>query len=116
MSVEIGKLASAVANCAMGVRELRIQTEGRRYYFLRFEGDLPHSWWEASMFDGSEQVPMTDAQALSEIEEAKRILDRHYDSGFLLGVWHEQYDGICYRYAEGRYDELAQRDTEGEPA
>lgn len=53
---------------------------------------------------------MTDAQALSEIEEAKRILDKHYDSGFLIGVWHEQYDGISYRYADGRYAELAKRE------
>lgn len=59
---------------------------------------------------------MTTPQALSEIEDAKRILDKHYDSGFLLGVWHERYDGIFYRYAEGRYFELAQRDTEGQPA
>ena len=68
------------------------------------------------MFNCSEQVPKTDAQALSEIEEAKRTLDKHHDSGLLLGVWHERDDGICYRYADGGYDELAQRDTEGEPA
>tara|TARA_R110002073_G_C9244096_1_gene562023 strand:+ start:297 stop:647 length:351 start_codon:yes stop_codon:yes gene_type:complete len=116
MSFEIGKLASAVANCGMGVRELRVQTEGHRYYYLRFEKDSPHSWWEESMFDSLEQVPMTDAQALSEIEEAKRILDKHHDSGFLIGVWQEQLDGICYRYANGRYAELAQRASEGEAA
>ncbi|MBZ8118565.1 hypothetical protein KUD11_07865 [Roseovarius sp. LXJ103] len=59
---------------------------------------------------------MTDAQALSGIEDAKRILDKHYDTGFPLGVWHEQYDGIFYRYADGRYAELAQRDLEGKAA
>ncbi|UWR21112.1 hypothetical protein [Sulfitobacter sp. S190] len=64
--------------------------------------------------DLREKPPMTDAQALSEIEEAKRILDKHYDSGFLIGVWHEQLDGVSYRYAKDRYDELAQRDSEGE--
>tara|TARA_R110002012_G_scaffold318833_2_gene537864 strand:+ start:582 stop:932 length:351 start_codon:yes stop_codon:yes gene_type:complete len=116
MSFDISKLASAVANCGMGVRELRVQTEGRRYYYLRFEKDSPHSWWEESMFDSSEQVPMTDAQALSEIEEAKRILDKHHDSGFLIGVWHEQLDGISYSYANGRYAELAERDSEGKAA
>lgn len=63
-----------------------------------------------------EKPPMTDAQALLEIEEAKRILDKHHDSGFLIGVWHEQLDGICYRYAVGRYAELAQRDLEDEAA
>ena len=116
MSVEVSKLASAVADCGMGVRELRVQTENRRYYYLRFEDDLPHSWWEEAMFNSSEQMPMTDAQALSEIEEAKRILDKHHDSGFLIGVWHERDDGICYRYADGRYAELAERDSECEAA
>ncbi len=64
----------------------------------------------------SEQLPMTEAQALSEIEEATRILDKHHDSGFLLGVWHERDDGISYRYADGRYTELAERESEGEAA
>jgi len=51
-----------------------------------------------------------------EVEEAKGILDKHYDSGFLLGVWHECNDGICYRYADGRYAELAKRDSGYEAA
>ncbi|OCX60550.1 hypothetical protein BFP70_17445 [Thioclava sp. SK-1] len=110
MKFDIGNLASAVADCGMAVRELRGQTDSRRYYYLRFEDDLPHSLWKEAMFSGSEQVPMTDAQALSEAEKAKRILDKHHDSGFLLGVWHERDDGICYHYADGRYAELAERD------
>ena len=44
MKFDIGNLASAVADCGMGVRELRVQTDNRRYYYLRFEDDLPHSW------------------------------------------------------------------------
>ncbi len=116
MSFEISKLASAVADCNMGVRELRVQTENRRSYFLRFEDDVPHSWWEEPMLNGSQQAPMTIAQALSEIEEAKRILDKHHDSGFLLGVWHERDDGICYRYEDGLHDELAERDSDGKAA
>lgn len=66
--------------------------------------------------DLREKPPMTDAQALAEIEEAKRILDKHHDSYFLLGVWQERDDGICYRYANGRYAELAKRDSEGDAA
>ena len=31
-------------------------------------------------------------------------------------IWHEQGDGISYRYAKGRYNKLAQRDSEGETA
>lgn len=116
MSSEISKLASAVAGGSMGVRELRVQTENRRYYYLRFEDDVPHSWWEESTFNGSEQAPMTDAPALSEIEETKRILDKHHDSGFLIGVLHQRDDGISYRYADGRYAELAERDSQGEAA
>ncbi|MEM7644776.1 MAG: hypothetical protein AAF366_19980, partial [Pseudomonadota bacterium] len=50
------------------------------------------------------------------VHETGGTPDKHYGSGFLLGVWHEQHDGISYRYAEGRYDELAQRDSEGEAA
>ena len=116
MTFDIGKLASVVAECNLGIRELRVQTKNRRYYFLSFEDDRPHSWWEESMFHGSESERMTDAQALSEIEEAKRILDKHYDSGFLLGIWNECDDGICYRYADGRYAELAKRESEDEAA
>jgi len=43
---EISILANAVANCCVGVRELHVQTEDRRYFFLRFENGKPYSWWE----------------------------------------------------------------------
>lgn len=51
---------------------------------------------------------MTDARALAEIEAARLVLQKHYDAGFLLGVWTEQYDGVSYRYANGRYAERAE--------
>jgi hypothetical protein len=54
--------------------------------------------------------PMTDELALREIEAAKCTLEKHYDSGFLLGFWHEQYDGFQYRYADGLYAERAQHE------
>lgn len=63
-----------------------------------------------------QDLPMTDRRARKEVEAARNILQRHYDAGFLLGVWHEQYDGICFRYAEGRYSELAERDSEDKAA
>jgi hypothetical protein len=46
---------------------------------------------------------MTDARALEEVSAAKRILQRHYDAGFLLGIF--------YRYADGPYAELAERQS-----
>jgi len=55
---------------------------------------------------------MTDARALAEIEAARRALQKHYDAGFLLGVWTEQYDGISYRYFNGRYAERAAAERE----
>lgn len=40
---EISIFANAVANRGVGVRELRVQTEVRRYFFLRFENGTPYS-------------------------------------------------------------------------
>ena len=59
-----------------------------------------------------QDLPMTDRRARKEVESACNTLQRHYDAGFLLGTWHEQYDGICFGCANGRYAELAQVEAE----
>jgi len=51
---------------------------------------------------------MTDERALIEINEAKGVLDKHIDNGFLLGVWTED-EGFCYRYVDGRYADRAEK-------
>lgn len=56
--------------------------------------------------------PMTDQRALAEIEEAQEVLQKHYDNGFLLGFWHEQYDDFQYRYVEGEYARRAEVEAE----
>jgi len=56
--------------------------------------------------------PMSDDRALEEIGAAKAVLQRHYDAGFLLGFWHEQYDGFQYRYADGQYARRAEIEAE----
>ena len=66
-----------------------------------------------SLFDGSEP---TDKQAVREMELAKRIIDRHYDNRWLLGYHHQEMDGFSYCYADGRYEELAQRAREDREA
>jgi len=58
--------------------------------------------------------PMTDRLALEEVEAAKETLQRHYDSGFLLGFWSEQYDGFQYRYADGDYARRAEIEVRDE--
>jgi hypothetical protein len=73
------------------------------------------------LFDGLRDVvkepvepepEVTDARALAEIEAARRALQKHYHAGFLLGVWTEQYDGVSYRYADGRYAAIAEAERE----
>jgi len=58
------------------------------------------------------KTQMTDKRALEEVEAARAVLQRHYDSGFLLGFWSEQYDGFQYRYAEGEYARRAEIEAE----
>lgn len=58
------------------------------------------------------KTQMTDEFALKEIEAARTVLQRHYDAGFLLGFWHEQYDGFQYRYTEGEYARRAEIEAE----
>lgn len=99
-SDEIEKLARK-----FDVREMTIQRHDRREYFLRFEGGKC-----VGCYDMTWEAPMTDERALFEVEVAVKKLQKHYDAGFLLGIWNEQYDGVAYRCANGRYAELAERE------
>jgi len=47
---------------------------------------------------------MTTMRALDEIEAAKRILDKHWNSGMLHSFFYNQVDGFQYSYGEGHYE------------
>ncbi|PCJ06602.1 MAG: hypothetical protein COB16_12700 [Rhodobacteraceae bacterium] len=65
----------------------------------------PNSWF-------AENSPMTDKRALEEVNSAVEVLQRHWDCGFLLGIWQEQMDGILYRFTDGCYESRALSDAE----
>ncbi|AEI94245.1 hypothetical protein [Roseobacter litoralis] len=46
---------------------------------------------------------MTDARAAAEIEIAHDILNRHWDSGALIGIRVHQYDGIMLEWQGAHY-------------
>lgn len=45
--------------------------------------------------------------ALDEISAAKRILDKHWNSGMLHSFFYDQMDGFQYTYSDGYYEDAA---------
>ncbi|WP_170571182.1 hypothetical protein [Ruegeria atlantica] len=82
------------------LREISIQTDERREYFLRFENGDCVGHYDITL-------PMTDEAALFQMESVKRIIDHHHDAGWLIAYHHEEMDGFVYSYADGRYAERA---------
>ena len=90
------------------LREVRVQTEDRRDYFIRFENGILFGCWDWTLPE--------DKRAQMEMMQVKATIDRHYNNRWLLGYHHEEMDGFVYRYADGRYDELAQHAREDREA
>lgn len=78
-------------------REVRVQTEDRREYFVRFENGVCFGVWDWTMPE--------DKKAELEMMQVKAIIDRHYDARWLLGYHHEDLDGFVYRCVDGRYED-----------
>lgn len=51
-------------------------------------------------------VPMTDERALRELDQAKRIIDKHLANGFVADVFVNSDDCFDFAYSVGRYAEI----------
>lgn len=86
-----------------GFREVRVQTEDRREYFIRFEGGTCFGCWDWTMPE--------DKKAEMEMMQVKLIIDRRVDEGWLLGYHHEDDDGFVYRFRNGLYAARAEQEA-----